>query len=192
LLHFTRVENVRSILRNGLLPKSHFAQRSIEAVINDELRLDGFAEATCLSIGFPNYKMFYSIRQRDRSVQWAILAINPSVLWTKDCAFCVENAASGSVTSIPIGARKTLAAFEKMFNDIPGKPTREALKISDGTPTNPQAEVLVFDPIDPELIVGIAFNRANLVEMYKAEAGGRVVKLIPGLFGPRVDFSHWK
>jgi len=192
LLHFTRVENVGSILEHGLIPKDQCTQREIAAVINDELRLDGFPNATCLSIGFPNYKMFYAMRQRDKSVQWAVFAIDRSVLWTKDCAFCVANAASGSVTQIPIANRKTLAAFERMYDEYPDRPPRSTLGISAGAPTNPQAEVLVFEQIEPQLIVGVAFNSAQLVEDFQPHGGGREVLHAPELFRPRKDFKHWK
>ena len=59
LMHFTRIENLESILENGLLPRNSFERLDIEPLTNDSLRLDGFLEAISLSIQSPNYKMFY-------------------------------------------------------------------------------------------------------------------------------------
>ena len=88
------------------------------------------------------------------------------MLWEKDCAFCVSNAASNEVTCIPISYRKGLAAFNKLFEEIDGKPTRAELGISVYCPTNPQAEILVFDCIEPKYIIGaITQNKATETEL---------------------------
>ena len=41
-------------------------------IFNDPNRLDKHPEAICLSIGFPNYKMFYRYRSKNPS-QWVVL-----------------------------------------------------------------------------------------------------------------------
>lgn len=46
LIHFTRVENLQSILENGLLPRSNFEELGAEPLTNDKVRLDGFLGAT--------------------------------------------------------------------------------------------------------------------------------------------------
>ena len=79
-----------------------------------------------------------------------------------------------------------------MYDEYPGKPARKVLGIGDSQPTNPQAEVLVFDRIEPELIGGVAFATQSTMDSHKAYAKGRPVKLFPGLFNPRVDYPHWK
>jgi hypothetical protein len=192
VLHFTRADHLESILENGLLPNNQFEQYAASPTVNDTLRLDGCTNASCVSIGFPNYKMFYSCRQKDKAVHWVVLAMPSSILWEKECAFCVENAASSAVTSIPLAARRTAAAFNRMYDEFPGKPTRAQLGISNALPTNPQAEVLMFERIEPELIGGVAFNSQEVLQKYSPLGKGRQMKLIPGLFGPRVDYPHWK
>ena len=58
LVHFTRLENLDSILNHGLLTRAECAARQIASVNTDTQRLD-YQEAVCVSVSFPNYKMFY-------------------------------------------------------------------------------------------------------------------------------------
>jgi hypothetical protein len=153
--------------------------KGIAPNINDNCRLDHQRGASCLSIGFPNHRMFYKYRKEDEATHWAVLAVKPEVLWTKDCAFCQRNAADGLVSGIPINQRKTLAAFSAMYHEIEGERSRAEQKLKLHDPTHDQAEVLVFDVIEPELIVGVVFNSANA----KAEFGG--------LFGGREILQHF-
>jgi hypothetical protein len=114
LVHFTRIENLRSILQNGLLNRSLLETRGQQFFCNDSDRVDGHPEAICLSISFPNYRMFYSIRKQKEKAeevkdsQWVVLLLDAKVLWELDCAFCQENASSNAVRHIPLEDRKKL------------------------------------------------------------------------------------
>lgn len=58
LVHFTRVDNLASIMQNGIIPIANTAQNQINPVINDPYRWDGHTNASCLSITRPNHHMF--------------------------------------------------------------------------------------------------------------------------------------
>lgn len=192
LYHFTRLGNLQSILTQGLLPRDQCAARQITPLINDQLRLD-YTDGICLTIAFPNYKMFYPLRCNNPGVQWAVVAVRASVLWEKDSAFCRENAAKAAVTAIPLPQRRGLGALQAMYEDFPGVP-RNTLGIPPQYPTNPQAEVLVFEHIAPEYIVGVAFNDAALRRQYAAMILPRPYEFLdaPRYFSARSDFQHWK
>jgi len=192
LFHFTNIENLDSILLNGLMPRQTLEEAATDAHTNDILRLDGCMEASCVSIGFPNYKMFYKYRCENIQNEWTVLAINPMVLWTKDCAFCSANAASAAVTSIPLAERKQKKAFESMFAEIPDKPTRNEMNIPPNLPTDPQAEVLVFDQIDPDLILGAAFTKSTTAQIYRDKYTGFQFISGTGLFNARHDHAYWR
>jgi len=191
LVHFTRLENLESILNHGLLTRGECAARQIASMNTDMQRLD-CQEAVCLSISFPNYKMFYRYRMENPNARWAVLGIKPSVLWEKSCAFCKENAASANVSCIPIEERRGPAAFSGMFDDF-GEKVRATLKIPDHYPTNPQAEVLAFDPIEPAHIFGVALQRPELVAIY-SQRYGNTHRFVhgPSFFQPRTDYAAWK
>lgn len=194
LLHFTRIENLDSILANGLLPRGVCAARGIESVTNDAYRLD-FTDAICLSVSFPNYKLFFAQREELKKTQpdarWAVIVIAPSVMWEMDCVFCRENAANSNVTTIPLAARRGKAAFEAMFSNYDDK-TRDLLKIPDTCTTHPQAEVLVSEPIEAKYILGAAFATLALKNEYDAKKTRHQFIHALKLFSARLDFAHWR
>jgi hypothetical protein len=157
LVHFTRLNNLASILRHGLLPVSDQGGLVHAPVINDQLRLDGHLDGTPLSIAFPNYLMFNRYKLLP-DTEWVVLGIDASVLWTKDCAFCQRNAATGMMAQQPLDTLRTLAAFQGMYEEIEDLNSRQEQRLRAYDPTDPQAEVLVFDQIEPNLILGVAFT----------------------------------
>lgn len=192
LVHFTRADNVDGILTHGLIPRAEFDGLKTAPVVNDDMRLDYCVGATSVSISFPNYKMFYRYRQENLGTAWAVMFIDPSVLWKNECAFCIENAAKSSVSSVPLKDRMGVGAFESLFDEIEGKPSRASMKLPDHLPTHPQAEVLVFGAIDPALIAGAAYNNNDLVKEAQARHPKRQFKNIKAVFDARVDYQHWK
>ncbi|EBT4616979.1 DUF4433 domain-containing protein, partial [Salmonella enterica] len=85
LVHFTQATNLPSIMEHGLISVTDANVLNINPAINDELRLDGHRDAISLSIAFPNYRMFYRYRRDNPQVEWAVLGIDPSVIWRNDC-----------------------------------------------------------------------------------------------------------
>jgi hypothetical protein len=192
LVHFTQLENLGGILTHGLLPRTQYNVYGVAPLLADDVRLDYCLEASSLSIGFPNYKMFYKCRMEKPSSHWVVIAFKPSILWQKDCAFCVENAARSTVAAIPISDRKTAQAFESLFSEAESKPSRREMGLVDALPTNPQAEVLVFGRIEPEFVIGVAFDQQAVVDEYKARYPDVLMKRMQKLFQPRIDYPHWR
>lgn len=193
VLHFTKIENLASILENGIQTRQELENNNEHALFNDAQRIDGHRDATCCSISHPNYKMFYSYRQANLEQEWVVIGIKKNIIWKKDCAFCVENAASNSVRFISISQRKGIDAFSKLFQEIDGKPPRQDLCIPDSCPTNPQAEILVFDTILPEDILGVAFQSQKRKEEYTNIYKDRFQFIYhKAFFMPRQDWRHWQ
>lgn len=191
LWHFTKIENVDSILAYGLIPRATLEAQGAAVAYNDQYRLDGQSTANCLSIGHPNYKMFYSLRCLNFNQSWVVVAFKPEILWLKDCAFCCENAASNNVTAIPIQKRKGVAAFQRMFDPIAGKPDRATLKLPDCCPTNPQAEILVFDTIDPLYIAGVITPDKQTEQTLKTKHPRFYFLYHRALYYARLDYEYW-
>ena len=189
LVHFTRASNLDSILSRGLVPRNTLAAEGFKG-FNDQYRIDG-THAVCLSIDFPNYKMFYGVRKDHSSETWVALVIKVEVLWDLDCAFCATNAASNSVRSIPLQQRRGIAALQGMYTDWPTK-QRSELNLKDNYPTNPQAEVLVFNGVPRKYIAGIVTlndtDRATLEDKHPNVG----MKSIAQWFRWRNDYEHWK
>lgn len=193
LVHFTRVENIVSIFKNGLTPVVTLCQNGINFSYNDEYRLDNCKDANCLSIQFPNYRMFFRYRKQNLNVDWVVLGIRKDILWERDCAFCVENAASNNVRATLLSNRKGVRAFNRLYDEYPGKPTRVQLGLIPALPTHPQAEVLVFDVIKPEDIIGVAFESEDQKNKYASLIPSNIKsKVIERLFSARDDFEYWR
>ena len=161
------------------------------AAVNDDMRLDRHPEANCLSISFPNYKMFYRCRCDVPSAEWAVLAIDPDVLRTHDCAFCPSNAAQAATAGIPLGERKGALALERLFDEFPGRPSRSAMGLPDSYPTDPQAEVLIFNRIGANRIEQIWVEHDSVGTRLRARYPSRKVVVGESPFRPRNDYSFW-
>ncbi|WP_018905436.1 DarT ssDNA thymidine ADP-ribosyltransferase family protein [Variovorax paradoxus] len=189
LLHFTRAKNLASILARGLVPRNTLLLEGYTDY-NDQHRIDQ-TDAVCLSIGFPNYKMFYGIKKDYPEETWVVLAIRPAALWTLECAFCTANAASNSVTAIPLDQRKGLAAMQAMYGDWPTQPRAE-LSIPDQYPTNPQAEVLMLNGVPRNYIVGIITLNEAVKQQLFAKYPGVDIRALAGYFRYRKDYAYWQ
>ncbi|WP_431256475.1 DarT ssDNA thymidine ADP-ribosyltransferase family protein [Roseateles chitinivorans] len=189
LVHFTRLANLPSILKYGLVPRETCRQVGIDFLHNDEHRIDG-TDGISMSIGFPNYKMFYQLRVKNPTVDWVVIGINPEVLWEKSCLFCQQNAAHNDVTAIPQRLRKLPARLDAMYCDF-GSKTRASLNLPDNYPTHPQAEVISLDLIEPKYFRGVGFKDAQLMSQVTPHPTIRF-QHTPNFYFPRRDYPHWK
>lgn len=140
--------------------------------------------------------MFWSIKKNQESQQyvdpdadWVILRISPEILWQKKAYFCRYNAASNQerFNKDKMGVN----ALKSMFEDLEFI-NRSDLHIPNNYTTNPQAEVVFVENIEPEWIIDICkkrgygmdcYKKDNLLVSYKYESDG--------LFKPRLDYQHW-
>jgi len=129
--HFTRRENLAGIIQHGLISRLELEKNKCKAIFTDDVRLDGHEDAICGSITFPNYKMFYRLRKDYPDDEWVVIALCSSMLWEKDCGFCIENAAKSKMAMIPLQTKKSLQSFNDMFAEIEGKPSRAELGLED-------------------------------------------------------------
>lgn len=194
LAHFTRAENVASILEYGILPISTARALGVNPAINDAARLDGRLNGTSVSIAFPNGSMFYRLRNENPGVEWVILALSPSILWSKDVLFCRHNAADARISRVPSDVLRSAETFAAMFDEIEGCESRADQGLKPFDPTDVQGEVLVMDVIEPQFVLGALFNSEAAKEAYGAPFGRR--KLIvhrgrKGLFANRTYYRKF-
>ncbi|MBR9839928.1 MAG: DUF4433 domain-containing protein [Rhodobacteraceae bacterium] len=191
LIHFTRCENLEMILDKGLLSVADLEMERLGVIRNDAFRLDGKSDAICLSVSFPNYRMFYKYRCERQGVEWAILRLNPAILWELECLFYRMNAADHRMRRRAKSELQGSDSFAAMFGDVEGV---RPFNLNSCHPTNAQAEVLVLEPIDPRYILSVAFETeeshrrwAHLIGNCNVTIEGRGA----GLFGAREsDFAN--
>lgn len=186
LTHFTRMENVDSILQHGLISHAHLNGRGI---INDHERWDRRTQATCLSISHPNYRMFYKLRKEQEDAQWAVLLLSPSILWELDCGFTRLNAADALMARLSDEDIRGLEAFNQLFTDAAH---RQQWQLGIHEPTNPQAEVLCFETIAPSYIMGIQTGVPAHGPFVDVNARPIPSAHTTALFKPRHDYAAWQ
>lgn len=191
LIHFTNAKNIKSIIKNGIIPVKYHLSYGIESFINDKVRSDDLTETTSFSIEFPNYSMFYKLRAENPNEDWAILFVNSTVLLKKECVFCYDNASNPEIKEIPLKERMSENMFKRMFEDIVGKSTRSERKLKRYFTTLPQAEVLMYGVIDSNYIERIAFIDSKTKEKYSTLIPNSIKsEVIPEYFYAREDYEH--
>lgn len=171
LYHFTPLVNVASILKNGLASQNLLDAHGIKFMAPDHHRLDNRLDALSLSIHSFN-KTLLMKKIAEYGGEWPILEIDASVLWTHACRFCWTNAASSEVA----GHRAFLGGkwgFETMFDDRPvsladSRSQRAVYGRMDNQPTDIQAEVQVFDPIDSDLVIDFTVRSESVKRQLEA------------------------
>ncbi|MCP5170220.1 MAG: DUF4433 domain-containing protein [Hahellaceae bacterium] len=177
LIHFTRYENLESILLNGLVTRNELDELSNDFYTNDILRLDGRKNSISLSISFPNYKMFYKYRMISKAKGWIVLFLSPEVLWHYNCLFCMHNAADLRISTRSIASLSGVDSFKEMFFDEPTN-TRLMQRLEEFYTTDPQAEVLVLDNVPLNYILSIGFDNLNLLNEAKISYSKQLTKHI--------------
>jgi len=161
LIHFTRVSNLTSILTNGIIPRSTLQNNRIQFLHNDDHRFDDREDRTCLSISFPNYKMFYPMRLNYPADDWAVIRLSPNIIWELDCLFTETNAATRYIKDTPDHELRGAVALEKLFA---GEETRKQLQLNSYDTTDVQAEVMVSGIIPPNYIIDLNFTSQNKIK----------------------------
>ena len=197
LTHFTRAENLKSILREGLLGRSILERRG-PMQFNDLQRRDNHKEAICLSISFPNYQLFSKFSRPSYNsppdyLKWVVLLLKAEVLWKLDCAFCQNNAARKAISRTSLEDRKSPEALKGMFEDFYNI-RHQDLPIPQNYPTHPQAEVLVFDSIPVQFIKAIHVWHETTLEKCRsyAESYSQMFSVNRQYFTYRADYEVWR
>ncbi len=186
LIHFTRYENIEGIVKNGLVVRSKLDALSEKVYVNDNLRLEGYEEALSLSISFPNYKMFYKYRMSTSCRGWVVIAVNPSILWEYECAFCKYNAADSRISSRQRSELMGINSLKEMFiEDSNNKGVRQDEGLQQFDTTDPQAEILVFQNIPMLKILEFNFENPSLLADFQSKYPNLNAKLKTTYFSSR-------
>lgn len=100
LVHFTRMENLDSIKKHGILPKSELKRRGLKCCENDPSRLDYRLDCISLSVSQINEYLISSFARKYGVTDWAILFINPEILYRDGSIayYCYTNAANTEIS----------------------------------------------------------------------------------------------
>lgn len=179
LFHFTREENLESILRVGLYPRTRLEKNGRSYESNDHERRDGHLDSVSLSISFPNGKLLWKWRHspENQHARWSILVLKPDILWERSCAFFYTNAANHCFEGHSLRQHMTVRSLRDLFaEEVNGVTRSGAHWLRDEDPTDPQAEVLVFGRISPKRIRRVIVG--NRTMCHKLERNLRGLRVI--------------
>lgn len=204
LVHFTRLDNLSSILHHGIIPVSSQQKQKICSVHNDDQRIDSHFDCTSCSIEFPNHKLFFKFRKNVYpGSKWVVILLDKSLLISpvNITYYCYTNAARVIPHTSNSYELCYASALERMFAEsVLTRDNklieRSMLSITDNLPTDPQAEILISEVIDTKYIKRICFQTQNdLDEFYRRSAKEDLeqfeYKIAPMFFSPRIDYKYW-
>lgn len=164
LVHFTRMENLFSIIEHGILSIQTLDTMKLPYINNDFGRYDNRKDCSCFSVEFPNDLLLKSFQRRQSNCSWIIFLIDVFVLISSETEkqFCIHNAASKGISEkIKFNQLRTSEEFRKMFseriafNKRDGEHTIDRNINKSYLATSNQAEILIKGSVDRNYIKGI-------------------------------------
>jgi hypothetical protein len=161
LIHFTKLKNLESIYKYGILSRDQIEKEEIQVEFNDSWRRDAWLKTSSFSVTKKNSYLFnvFVERYKTQESDWFEILISPSILTERKCIFCDHNAASRQFDIFRENP-KTLSGpevFESMFNDkvfrTNGCDVRTNL--SDDLTTSNQAEICIYGEIKKEYFLNL-------------------------------------
>ncbi|TAE56750.1 MAG: DUF4433 domain-containing protein [Nostocales cyanobacterium] len=181
LVHFTSVENLYGICREGGI-LSVTKLRELNCLYNqiDPQRLDGKLNHICCSINYYNFLYHYHVSSK--SLCWVLLHISPEYIWKENTLFCKFNAATNCGAHIGRGVNRLKSLFDDQVNNSNriGKPDQQ--------PTCVQAEVMICESISLEDVIRIIVKNSKDVQKVRDAGWESEIEIRPDLFQPRFDW----
>lgn len=173
LYHFTRIENLKSIVEMGIWPREEIKKSNISYICNDEVRAEGMEECSCVSIEFPNKWLLQSYMERTLDSDWVLIKLDAKLLLNQKNYYAEYNAATYSVKE-DLRTKTSVESFEKMFVEIVSvqksngyQMQYERKNLVSYLPTSDQAEILVEGIISPCYIKAIIFRNEDVKKRYE-------------------------
>lgn len=171
MYHFTNILNLKSILENGLIPRTLLDDKKIKYEYNDTSRLDGMKNFNCFTLTFPNVRYLNS-----KDIDMCILEFDEELihrLIRRDLIYFSDYNAARSDKSFG----NAFINFKKMFRNKniflqnPNKASTEYLasphdrdvELPPSFPSHDQAEILVKCTIRSTNIKRIIFKNEDIV-----------------------------
>ena len=200
LVHFTPTDNLQSIMRYGILPRSEIENRGIIAKTPDATRYDYQKDYSSFSVSFPNYLMFYN-KRKNTDYDYVVLLVDPGIILDvplDSISYLPHNAASrftGNAREY-VGEKAVKDLFRNIIIDGNAF-DREVLGIPPSYTTNPQAEVFIRAPIPPKYIQCVVTENSGSAERLRIESSTWKSCKQPDIicnnyyYRPRSDYRFW-
>jgi hypothetical protein len=182
LFHFTHVNNLNSILEEGIKPRLELSNSSIKYEECDPDRHDGFLEGFSVSLTKPNTFLFSS-KSIEKAFKLVVLEIAANSLLTQSFVAFPTNAASSTSTDGVKKSPQRYLGFQGLSRLFLENSFRNQLRLPDNEPTDLQAEILFFETIEP-----LKIRKIHIPSNFPVESR----QIIEGLKirFPELEFDH--
>lgn len=203
LIHFTRLENLTSILTYGLLSRSAIENdiRVGRVRWNEPELPAAWRTMISFNVSYPNYRLFYQV-QAQRGFEWVVLVYDAALLLQLPFFSFIFPAANLIRTPIfqsdIAPSLQSFAAFESLFLDT-DTVRRRLLQIPDSYPTHPHSEILVPEPVSNSYLKEVHFYNEYKFEQWCVQNQALASIVDKNLwqvglmyFSPRMDYANWR
>ena len=192
LIHYTPIENIPSIIENGILSVNQIRNRKLQHARNDAQRLDGLVDWISTSITHPNYAYLHAIRSREPNKRFAIIELNSNLLWTQDWIAFPTNAAATESKSLLLNNAKSLMGVSGLMNlfkcgesrdkSNPKRIERSTYNLPENEATDPQSEVMFLGEIPTTSIRKVHFELGKEYLGFTVPEIQRMVGKLPNVY----------
>jgi hypothetical protein len=183
ILHFTHIENLPSILENGILNQKELVSKKIPFKPSDRARQDELESGICCSITLPN-RLMMQYKIREFGSMFAVIEMPADVLLFKRFACFPSNAARTDIRLLARKAPMNFVGVDGLSNLYLNWIVRWASKLEDSQPTDSQSEIVIFDTIPLMNIRQIHFSPYTPTETIES-----VKKLADKYEGINLEFN---
>ena len=179
LFHFTHVDNLESILRLGFQTRQYLDSNRQRYTPSDHDRLDGFLESLSFSIGKPN-SLLLPEKNFKYDYKLVLLEVAANNLLTQSFGALPTNAAKGYFQEILNDNKSRFVGIKGLQGMYLNEELRKRACLPIEEPTDPQAEILFFEPIESTKVIGV-----HLSERFPESEREKFTKIIS-------EFPHLK
>jgi hypothetical protein len=154
LFHFTHIDNFESILRDGFQTREQLDFNLQSYTPSDNDRLDGFLESVSFSIGKPN-TLLLSDKNFKNNHKMVLFEVAANNLLTQNFGALPSNAAKGFFQEILGTDKSRFIGIRGLKGMYLNEELRKKAFLPIEEPTDPQAEILFFEPIESQKILGV-------------------------------------
>ncbi len=183
LFHFTHVDNLESILCDGFQTRQYLDSNLQRYTPSDNDRLDGFPESLSFSIGKPN-SLLLPEKNFNYDYKLILLEVAANNLLTQNFGALPSNAAKGYFQEI-LGTNKSrFVGINGLRGMYLNEELRKRASLPIEEPTDPQAEILFFEPIESSKIIGV-----HLSERFPESEREKFTKVISDFPRLKCDYA---
>lgn len=144
LCHFTSIENLNTIIKNGLLSKRIMLNNSMSFKSTDKDRFDSQIDLISLSCNTPNVEML-NLKYLKNDINPVVILIDKDVIFSNKfrCYFCKKNAATSVIIKSLKCNRNSLSTDNAFHEFISSDDTQKEILVENKIPKEYIKEIVV-------------------------------------------------